>query len=82
MRSYHLLNNYDLQNIEEFIDYLDTWAADTRQNNLEFSLESTYIGLHISLRATLEICEYLVEKCKFDYLMTARLNQDSLEVNN
>jgi hypothetical protein len=36
----------------------------------------------VTLRATLEILNYLIQKRSFSYLMTSRLNQDNLEVNN
>ncbi|XP_044590482.1 uncharacterized protein LOC123269047 [Cotesia glomerata] len=40
---------------------------------------STLTGLKITLQATLELAEFLKEKCNYDYLMTSRLNQDQLE---
>ena len=36
--------------------------------------------IKITLQAALEICQFLVDECKFQYLMTAKLNQDNLEV--
>lgn len=42
--------------------------------------QNTYDGFLVSLKATLELMQFLNEKCDFDYLMTARLNQDALEV--
>ncbi|XP_052123377.1 uncharacterized protein LOC127749402 [Frankliniella occidentalis] len=41
--------------------------------------ESSDIGLLVTLQATKEICTFLTEKCGYQYLMTARLNQDALE---
>ncbi|KAE8739663.1 hypothetical protein FOCC_FOCC014840, partial [Frankliniella occidentalis] len=41
--------------------------------------ESTDIGLIVTLKATKEILKFLTEDCKYEYLMTARLNQDALE---
>lgn len=45
-----------------------------------FITEQTCYGLKISLKATLEISSFLINKCGFDYLMTSRLNQDNLKV--
>lgn len=46
-----------------------------------FITEQTCYGLKISLKATLDICSFLIHKCGFEYLMTSRLNQDNLEVD-
>lgn len=46
----------------------------------KFMSESTYYGFHITLRTTIELMDFLTMKCGFNFLMTSRLNQDSLEV--
>lgn len=43
--------------------------------------ESTDYGLAVTLKAILELAEFLCKKCGFKYLMTALLNQDCLEVS-
>ena len=43
--------------------------------------DSTYQGFMVTLRTALDLCRYLTEVCGFKYLMTARLNQDALEVS-
>ena len=45
-----------------------------------FLSQSTYVGLDVTLRTTLEVMTFLTEKRGYKYLMTARLNQDALEV--
>jgi hypothetical protein len=47
---------------------------------LKFLTDNTYTELRVTLQATLEILNYLVEKRNYSYLMTSRLNQDNLEV--
>lgn len=69
------------QIIEDFIQYLDLWEEEAKIKQCDFLAQSTSYGLQVSLRAALEVCQFLVEKCEFSYLMTARLNQDALEVN-
>ncbi|KAK3931680.1 Transposable element P transposase [Frankliniella fusca] len=49
-----------------------------QQEDYIFS-ESTDIGLLVSLKAAMELVEFLVKKCDFQYVMMARLNQDALE---
>jgi len=46
-----------------------------------FITEQTCYSLKVSLKATLEICSFLNNECGIQYLMTSRLNQDSLAVN-
>ena len=43
---------------------------------------NTCVGLKVTLRSTLQLLEYLTKERGFLYLMTARLNQDNLEVRN
>lgn len=64
------------------MQYLQAWEKEAKEKNYEFITESTFYGLKVSLKAALEICTFLVQKCDFKYLMTARLNQDNLEVYN
>jgi len=45
-----------------------------------FLTVNTCVGLKVTLRSILEILEYLTMERGFTYLMTARLNQDNLEV--
>jgi len=51
-----------------------------KKNNYNFLTDSTYFGLKVLLKATLEIFDYLELSCDYQFLMTARLNQDNLEV--
>lgn len=46
-----------------------------------FLTNNTFVGFLVTLRATLEILSYLTQERNFLYLMTARLNQDNLEVS-
>lgn len=69
------------QIIVDFIDYLVNWEKIAKENNQDFLPQTTYLGFLVSLKATLELTEFLVKHCDFSYLMTARLNQDSLEVS-
>ena len=54
--------------------------AKNSKRKYEFITDSTSYGLKVSLQGTLGICQYLMDECDFKYLMTARSNQDNLEV--
>lgn len=71
---------YTLQIIQNFLKYLEEWQSVATEKNYKCFHNKTFYGLKVSLKATLEICQYLIENCGFSYIMTARLNQDSLEV--
>lgn len=42
--------------------------------------DNTYVGFLVTLTTTIEVMKFLTEKCGYTFLMTARLNQDALEV--
>ncbi|XP_044594965.1 putative mediator of RNA polymerase II transcription subunit 24 isoform X1 [Cotesia glomerata] len=53
---------------------------DNFEENFEFPITtSTLTGFKVTLGTTLELLEFLHDKCNYDYLMTSRLNQDALE---
>lgn len=70
------------QNISEFLVFLKQWEKEAKEQELDFITDSTCYGLKVSLKAALEICEFLIGECDFEFLMTARLNQDNLEVKS
>nr|XP_042910254.1 uncharacterized protein LOC122271820 [Parasteatoda tepidariorum] len=74
------LNSLPYKEIQDFLIYLIEWEALAKSKGWKFMSESTYFGLRVTCQATLELAEFLSSKCDFKYLMTARLNQDSLEV--
>ncbi|XP_031781272.1 uncharacterized protein LOC116416548 isoform X2 [Nasonia vitripennis] len=67
------------QSIKSFLVYLKEWEVQAKSRNFEFITDSTFYGLKVSLKAALELCTFLVEKCDFKYVMTSRFNQDNLE---
>lgn len=74
-----------MQEIEDFLLYLEEWenmypVEGRKKTRPGFLTWSTLVGLKVSLKGTLELLKYVTEECNFRYLMTARLNQDNLEV--
>lgn len=71
--------------MNQAISWLNDW-----ENNLEnklidtqdFLTQATCDGLKITLKSTLDLVNYLLVECNFAYVLTAKLNQDSLEVHN
>lgn len=43
---------------------------------------STWVGLVVSIKNALSLVTYLDKSCNYLYLMTRRINQDSLEVTD
>lgn len=70
------------QAIEDFLVFLQDWKNYCQSNKIKFPISaSTFNGLRITLKATLEILEYVITELHYDFLLTARLNQDALEVS-
>lgn len=65
-------------------------AFENNENNLnnnlikeeEFLTKQTAEGLRVTLRSTIDLVNYLLNDCGFAYVLTSKLNQDCLEVNN
>lgn len=69
-----------LQAITDFLQYLRDWKTTNESKDFVFMSNSTYVGFEVTLRTSLEVMKFLINDCKFSFLMTARLNQDALEV--
>lgn len=59
--------------------YLHDWGNEAKANNYFFLSENTYHGLIVTLKATLGVMNFLCDNYGYEYLMTAKLNQDALE---
>lgn len=78
MSQYHIL-----QLLTDFLQYLDDWkriARDKKNKNL-FIAPQTHTGFKVTLNSALQLHTFLTEHCGYEYFMTSRMNQDSLEVN-
>jgi len=42
--------------------------------------DNTFVGFMVTLKTAIEVENFFSQKCGYDFLMTARLNQDALEV--
>lgn len=60
---------------------MSEWKTHANANNMYFLSDSTYYGIIVTLKTTLGIMNYLCNNHEYEYIMTSRLNQDSLEVN-
>lgn len=81
----HFLNflNCILQIIQSSLEWLNDWQRATIKGEIakeEFLTEETANGLRLSLQSTMDLCRYLVDEYKFQYLLTGKVNQDNLEV--
>ena len=63
-----------------FLTFLIEWEKGTKKMQFNFITKQTCYSLKVSLKA-LEMCSFLNNECGIQYLMTSRLNQDSLAVN-
>lgn len=49
-------------------------------NKNHFLTDSTCDGLKITLQSTIDLTNYLLNECGFNYVLTAKFNQDNIEV--
>jgi len=62
---------------------LDEWEVNLEKGLIkesEFLTRPTSEGLRITLSSTIHLIDYLLNECGFSYVLTAKFNQDSLEV--
>jgi len=65
-----------------YLEFLKEWQSQAKSRMDPFLTSNTYVGFLVTLTSTLQIMEFLVDEHNFDFLMTNRLNQDTLEVGN
>lgn len=72
----------DFQVIKDAMQWLDTWEEERVSGKIHkdfFSTPSTAEGLRVTLKSVVELSNYLLTECGFDYVLTAKMNQDRLE---
>lgn len=72
-------NSKEAQLLNDTLEYINKWEACTEPSKGGFLSPGTAEGLRVSLKATLELLEYLAKQVGFKYLLTSRLSQDPLE---
>ncbi|XP_077507406.1 uncharacterized protein LOC144118317 [Amblyomma americanum] len=65
--------------LQNALDYISRWEANTGPTKAGFLSSSTAEGLRVTLKGTLELLTYLTECVGYKYLLTSRLSQDPLE---
>jgi len=62
---------------------LDSWESkviDGLVSSNEFLTQQTAEGLRVTIKSSIELSKYLLDKCNFSFVLTAKMNQDNLEV--
>ncbi|XP_077553125.1 uncharacterized protein LOC144167840 [Haemaphysalis longicornis] len=70
------------QVIEDALQWLDAWEEEVVSGKIHkdfFLTPSTAEGLKVTLKSVVQLSNYLLTECGFDYILTAKLNQDRLE---
>lgn len=73
----------DFKILEDSLKWLNEWESAVVRRDItaeEFLTVQTSRALRISLHSIMDMCQYLVDKFNFKYLLTGRVNQDNLEV--
>lgn len=69
--------------LQSTLKWLDDWeqrVVDKLIKTDHFLTSNTAEGLRITLTSSMQICCYLKEKYDINYVLTGKINQDSLEV--
>lgn len=69
--------------LRQAIVWLDEWESNVSQGLIQekyFLTRQTYEGLRITIQSTIDLVEYLLDTCGFSYVLTAKCNQDNVEV--
>lgn len=80
---YFFLTVLTLWVIKNGIEWLDSWETEKLSGIIpkeSFLTKETSEGLRVTLHSTIDLIEYLFS-IGFDYVLTAKANQDKLEVN-
>ncbi|KAH6937580.1 hypothetical protein HPB50_001820 [Hyalomma asiaticum] len=74
--------SHDLTVMKDSIRWLDKWERELQSGAIMkeiFLTQTTAEGLRVTMLSTLALTEYLLGKCDFKYVLTAKFNQDPLE---
>eukprot|EP00102_Acyrthosiphon_pisum_P025947 XP_016663157.1 PREDICTED: uncharacterized protein LOC100574543 isoform X2 [Acyrthosiphon pisum] len=68
--------------LQRSLDWLNSWRSNLEAGKIEsqdFLTKSTAEGLRVTLTLSIDLSDYLIDKYNFNYLLTGKVNQDSLE---
>ncbi|XP_043483110.1 uncharacterized protein LOC122511737 isoform X2 [Leptopilina heterotoma] len=68
--------------LRKFLEWLDSWERRVLSSEIlesDFLPKPTATGLRVTINSTIELSEILLDKCKFNYVLTGYINQDPLE---
>ncbi|KMQ91913.1 hypothetical protein RF55_8168 [Lasius niger] len=72
----------DFKVLQSSLEWLNNWENNFRSGKIqasEFLTSNTAEGLRVTIQSSMNICETLTAKHNFQYILTGRINQDSLE---
>jgi len=78
-----IFNFITKQILQRSLDWLNSWESNLEAGKIEsqdFLIKSTSEGLRVTLTSSIDFSDYLRDKYNFNYLLTEKVNQDSLEV--
>lgn len=70
-----------LKNFKDATSYLNSWENELKIGNIDFLTESTIQGLRVTIQSTIDLSNYLINNCGFEYVLTGKMCQDPLEVS-
>jgi len=69
--------------LKEAFAFINEWELNLKDQLItknDFLTQMTADGLKITLKSTIDLVDYLLNKYNYKYVLTAKFNQDCLEV--
>lgn len=70
-----------LKTFDSLMDTLDMNSISNKPDQVCFASKETIMAFKVTLKSTVEMIDYLISDLGFSYVLTAKMNQDCLEVN-
>lgn len=81
--NFRILTYIYFQVLHDSLNKLNNWEKEIKSKKIskdEFLTSCTAEGFRVSILSTIKLCEYLLALPEFKYVLTAKVNQDRLEV--
>jgi len=81
----YIYKHFIFKVLNDALVWLNNWENNLNNNikkEEEFLTKHTAEGLRVTLQSTIDLVNYLLNDWGFAYVLTSKLNQDCLEVNN
>lgn len=73
-------NKQNLLNLLDALNETEAHSLASKENAKPFLSETSLKALRVTLTSAIQLTEFLMEKCHYDFVLTGKFNQDCIEV--